>query len=394
MTTPQTKKGVLIVAGQYYPEYGGPAKKAKVYRDCLSAKNVDVQMLILDNKVISPTTTPVGTVTRIFLPTGNPSIFLFALCKLFIFFLKNFKKWKNIHFIGIQKRTLVVILLGFLFFKKMVLHSSLMGQDDLQTATSSRLRKFIVKKADAYLALSNEIEKSSIHVANSLGIEQHYFPNAVLPSVIGQIKQKNKRKVRKSLENRFNIPLTGPIVCFSGFVCSRKGVDFLLESWRLIEKQSNNASLIIVGPLHLPDFPENDLFISHMKNFLTSNSIKRVFFTGNLEHEKVFEIYHVADVFAFPSRREGMPSACLEAMAFNAVPILVSQEWVDCRVWKNNRTAIIVDRYDAHQYSAAVCELLENKNRMHLLGSNASALIHKSHNFENQCDWLCDNIYL
>lgn len=59
-----------------------------------------------------------------------------------------------------------------------------------------------------------------------------------------------------------------------------------------------------------------------LKNLVTDLQLNdQVLFLGY--RKDVFEIYRIADIFVFPSIREGMPVALMEAMASN-LPVICS----------------------------------------------------------------------
>ena len=60
-----------------------------------------------------------------------------------------------------------------------------------------------------------------------------------------------------------------------------------------------------------------------LKNLVTDLQLNdQVLFLGY--RKDVFEIYRIADIFVFPSIREGMPVALMEAMASNFTGLYVS----------------------------------------------------------------------
>lgn len=102
---------------------------------------------------------------------------------------------------------------------------------------------------------------------------------------------------------------------FAGRLTTQKGLDVLLRSLGRVARENAGLpwSLDVAG-----DGPRRAEF----ESLASSEGIAhRVRFHGFLPRERVRELYAEADVFAFPSRFEGMPNVVLEAMA-SGLPII------------------------------------------------------------------------
>ncbi len=101
----------------------------------------------------------------------------------------------------------------------------------------------------------------------------------------------------------------GNILCVSRLI-ERKGIQYLIEALQEFDNE-----LVIVGNGNLMD---------ELKNLAKELGVnKRVKFTGEVEHEKIVEYYHDADIFVLPSLNEGMSNTILEAMACG-LPIITT----------------------------------------------------------------------
>ncbi len=102
---------------------------------------------------------------------------------------------------------------------------------------------------------------------------------------------------------------------FAGRLTTQKGLDVLLKSLGRLARGNAGLGwrLDVAG-----DGPKREEFGA----LAASEGIAgRVSFHGFLARERVGELYREADVFAFPSRYEGMPNVVLEAMA-SGLPII------------------------------------------------------------------------
>lgn len=134
-----------------------------------------------------------------------------------------------------------------------------------------------------------------------------------------------KRRVRREL----GLPEGGEMILYVGGFMERKGCDLLLEAWARIERLHPDAYLVCVGSQGMRQTFRDASLRREMEEF--QSSMTRL--AGELESRgrlrmvgevtDVGAYYRAADVFAFPSRREGLPNAVLEAMA-SGLPCLLA----------------------------------------------------------------------
>lgn len=149
-------------------------------------------------------------------------------------------------------------------------------------------------------------------------------------------------------------PDTSILVVFSGRLVKRKGVAVLLAAWKDVELQTHDAQLLIMGSGgNQPDSVESEL-----KAFVIDNGLKSVTFLGNVAEPT--EVLGVADVFAFPSFKEGLPNALLEAMASGLAPVVTDIGGNDQLV-VNGQSGLVVPPGDSGALSQALMSLLSDR---------------------------------
>jgi glycosyltransferase involved in cell wall biosynthesis len=107
------------------------------------------------------------------------------------------------------------------------------------------------------------------------------------------------------------------VVIFAGVLAPHKGVGLLIDAWAEF-REGRDVRLLLVGPASgfyrdLGDDP-----LSAAANDPTISILEHVQF------EDMPGMYAAADLFALPTRAEGMPNSLLEALASGLAP-LVSQ---------------------------------------------------------------------
>ena len=86
------------------------------------------------------------------------------------------------------------------------------------------------------------------------------------------------------------------IFVFSGRLVKEKGIEELIEAFKLLEKEKENVKLIIIGGKGYSNNKE-DNFVKKLKK----NESKNIIFTGYLNYENIQEIYSIANVGIIPS---------------------------------------------------------------------------------------------
>ena len=76
----------------------------------------------------------------------------------------------------------------------------------------------------------------------------------------------------------------------------------------------------------------------------------------------VFEIYRIADIFVFPSIREGMPVALMEAMASN-LPVICSNIRGNREPIKNDFGGRLIEGHNIDDYARAIADLAGDREK-------------------------------
>lgn len=129
--------------------------------------------------------------------------------------------------------------------------------------------------------------------------------------------EKYTRKMKRSpevdrLREKLGIPLDALVIGFVGRITGDKGISELVAAFRRCEESVPKLFLLLVG-----DYESNDSVGNEVRRIIESH--QRIVKTGFVPDSSSY--YHLMDVFAFPSRREGMPNAPLEAAACE-VPVV------------------------------------------------------------------------
>lgn len=138
----------------------------------------------------------------------------------------------------------------------------------------------------------------------------NYFPTA--KNKVTKIKNGYDEKIfykkdykKSDVLKSFGINETyDKIVCFAGKMTQIKGVDVLLKAAKMYENQ--NILTLLAG---------NGELFNEMNTLCHNLGLKNTYFLGNLDHDKLRELYNISDVSVVPSRFEAFGLVAIEALA-------------------------------------------------------------------------------
>ncbi|MFX0205357.1 MAG: glycosyltransferase [Candidatus Hodarchaeota archaeon] len=164
----------------------------------------------------------------------------------------------------------------------------------------------------------------------------------------------------ENIRNEFNIPTETIIAGVVGSLSKEKGHIYLLKSFKEVLEIFPKLKLLIVGDGYLR---------GELKNKVREWSIENnVIFTGT--RKDIPKILSSIDIFVLPSLKEGLPMVLLEAMA-SKKPIIATRVGGVPKAIKNNESGILIESKDAVGLKKALINLLKDKDKAELLGTNA-----------------------
>ncbi len=164
-----------------------------------------------------------------------------------------------------------------------------------------------------------------------------------------------------AFRKRLALGSSGPLVACVARLMPDKGVDILLEAWRIAGPRIPGCALVIAGDG--PDLPALEAVAS---------GLSRVRFLGFLPD--VRPLYAAADVLVIPSRREGQSIVCLEAMMSEPPPaLLVTSAGGLPEMVHRGETGLVVPPEDPAALAEAIVLLAEDARLRARLAAAAAA---------------------
>jgi glycosyltransferase involved in cell wall biosynthesis len=230
----------------------------------------------------------------------------------------------------------------------------------LRTIRGSETRRKQLLSVDRWVALTQLMkdEIASIGVASE---RVSIIPNSaeILP------RPWFEPGVRAEHRRKLALPDV-PTALYSGRLSSEKGLDTLLDAWKIVAAQIPSARLLIAGAGGAFRNVEPQLREQHTRLGLESS----VDFRGHVDN--VADYLRACDVFVLPTRTEGMSNSLVEAMAAG-VPIVTSDIPSHAGVIDHESEALLVKPDDAPALAQALLAVLQDATLAQRLARAARA---------------------
>jgi len=213
-----------------------------------------------------------------------------------------------------------VSLLG----RRVVATMSLYGDHNPSAAAGGKggsLRLGLLRRLDGVVALSPALAEDC---------RRHGMSNVVLlPNflAIPGLRDGSDPSLRDAVRSRYQIPAGAPVLLFVGSAIRRKGLDILIESYIRVAEAHPSTWLIMVGPCKEGETANLDFsYVGELRERLRRAHLSdRVIWTGMVtDRHAMTGYYSAADIFVFPTRREGSPNVVAEAMA-SELPVVMTR---------------------------------------------------------------------
>jgi glycosyltransferase involved in cell wall biosynthesis len=167
------------------------------------------------------------------------------------------------------------------------------------------------------------------------------------------------------------------IVLYVGMLNHRKGLRYLVEAIPRIVKEIPDVKFVFVGK------GDQEYYL---KNLLVKLGVKEhVFFEGFVLESLLPQYYAAADVFAFPSLKEGYPLACLEAMACGTPVVATKLRNISTIV---GDAGILVEERNPDQLAKGIVQLLKEPMLRKKLGEKAEKRVRENFTWDKVAEGM------
>jgi glycosyltransferase involved in cell wall biosynthesis len=316
---------ICIFTETYFPVVGGGETQARLLAEGLSALNYQIIVLTRRTDPSQKKMEKYGEVTVFRLPPVGR---------------QHWKKWGLLlagfpALIGRRKQYQLILVSGFrVIGVAAVLASSMLGKICLLKADNNgemsgkffsgglertglntrsfpvslflKVRNVLLQRADAFVAISSDIQSEFIQQGIRPSQKIHRIPNSVDNTLFRPVSASEKREIR----NQLDISGKTKLVIFTGRLVSYKGLPMLLKVWERIRGKHPNAGLVLVGGGSLDIYNCEAELREYVR---TRNFEESVYFAGEVHN--VHAYLQASDIFVFPTEKEAFGISLIEAMA-------------------------------------------------------------------------------
>ena len=216
------------------------------------------------------------------------------------------------------------------------------------------LHQWWVDQAAAVMTVSNPVREEYER--------RHGKPITVIPSMLPFKRAGDEKEI---LRSRFGLDEQDMVVLFVGSLKDIKGPDLLIEAFLGIDTGTmdrRRLNLVFAGDGAM----RKDLEARASGSAFSG----RIRFLGRVPHERVCELYAMADIFCIPSLTEARPLSLAEAL-FNGLPAVGSDIATIRNIISDGETGLIFRSGDADHLREKLLRLVENPESRDRIGKEA-----------------------
>jgi len=362
-----------MVAYQFPPLPAGGARHALELAKALRGRGVESFFLVANLRNSPRYEMYEGFPVYRFTPWG------FSRLRYATFALQVCKKlWaeKNsfgvVHLHSLRPFYFFILVLAKALEKPIVLGPTLMGHDDPVSLKTKpflwRVEGRLYRRYDRIICKSSAL-KESCAKAGIAEAKLVSIPGAVpCGDADSPFRPPRGSDEIKETRRSLGLPLDSFIATFVGNIQERKGSDLLFDAWEGLAKTRRlPGHLVLVGP-----YPRGaDGFGARVKAVLENAAENRMIFAGRVDYAAVPGYLRASDCFVFPSKREGLSKAVIEAMASGLPVICTSIPGVTDDLIDDGVDGIIVAGREPAELAKAILRLKEDAALRQKLSANA-----------------------
>ena len=204
------------------------------------------------------------------------------------------------------------------------------------------LTRWMLRNSDGYLVMSESVERDL--AALKPGAPFRRVPHPLYAQF------DRGRFTRESARARLGLPADGEVAVFFGYVRRYKGLDTLLDAWRLVRAR-RPATLVVAG-----DFYEDPAPYRAQAAAAGEGAVRLM--EGYLPDEDVEALFKGADVVVLPYRSATQSGVTHVAYALG-VPVIITDVGGLAETVRQDETGLVVPSADPVALAAAVARFFE-----------------------------------
>jgi glycosyltransferase involved in cell wall biosynthesis len=241
------------------------------------------------------------------------------------------------------------------------LDSWLPGRCDLVTCLSEDTRRDVVERCP----------------------DSDHDDNVVVPMGIDLARADRVSRSREQVRRGLGVAPDEVLVLFAGVAIPRKGIEEAVEAWRRLGDAGRGARLLFVSK------PVDPIEAGRIDELAASDP--RVAHLPKVPYEEMPDLYRAADVFFFPTRREGFGIVVAEAMACG-LPVVTTRARGVRGVVVDGETGLQAQVGDIDGLSFALARMIADPGLRASLGRAGRARVEREYAWDPILDRLLSKL--
>jgi len=185
----------------------------------------------------------------------------------------------------------------------------------------------------------------------------------------------------EAIKQNLKINSGDKILGYVGRIVKDKGIEELIEAWKIVKPQFPHVKLLLVGPIE-----EKDSISEEAKNIISSD--ESILFTDFVLDSAPY--FGLMDIFILPTYREGFPTVSLEASSME-IPVIITRATGCTESIQENKTGVFIT-HDPKDIAEKILFYLNNDQIAKEHGENGRKFVRA--NFEESKIWnlISDNL--
>lgn len=196
------------------------------------------------------------------------------------------------------------------------------------------------------------------------------------------------KKIYFNIREKYNIKDNEIIILFYGRIIELKGIEYLLNSFKILQNDFENVKLIICG---------DGEYKKKCEQLVLKNNIENVFFLGKISTKFRATFFSQIDIFTLPSieingQVEAWGLTVNEVMSFGK-PIVISNAVGSYRdLVINEKNGYVVEQKDSFDLYLALKKLCADSNKRKTMGDSSIEII-KNYTYEKMANGFKDAFF-
>lgn len=363
-----SSRRILMVTGAYFPEISaGGLQSRAVARELAASADVSILTTSTDPSLAARESIDGTRVSRIYVDVKSGASRARATVRMLFELLRILPKVDLVHVQGFSSKNVLISMLAKMWRRPVVLHlQTAMHDEPSVIASQGRLAWWAFANADRYLSVSPGLTEK--YLAAGLPSDRiQQAPNGVDAERFRPASRDERMQLRAVL----GLPGARPLILFVGTMSSDKQPQVLFDAWLRSQRDPALAStLVLVGATSPRQFEADAALAAGIRQQADESGFgDRVIFAAPTN--QIHDYFRAADVYALPSKREGLPIALLEAMACGLPCVASRLPGATDVMIEDGVNGRLVPPGDAAGFASALDELIAHPSEAARMGASA-----------------------